>query len=86
MKSEFSRQLGLDYPIFQAPTDSLAGPELAAAVSNAGVMGALALTWTNPEDATRLIQEVCSQCDRLFQVNFVFKFCLGFSSQASHRA
>jgi nitronate monooxygenase len=74
MNSEFFRQLGLDYPIFQAPAGSLAGPELAAAVSNAGGMGALALTWTSPEDATRLIQEVRSQCDRLFQVNFVLAF------------
>ncbi len=37
-------------------------------------MGALALTWTSPEDATRLIQEVRSRCDRLFQVNFVLAF------------
>lgn len=74
MKSKFLQRIGLDYPIFQAPTGSLAGPELAVAVSNAGGMGALALTWTSPEDATRLINQVRAQSDRPFQVNFVLAF------------
>jgi nitronate monooxygenase len=32
-------RLGLRWPVLQAPTGSIAGPELAAAVSEAGAMG-----------------------------------------------
>jgi len=42
-------QFGLTYPIFQAPTGSGAGPELAIAVSSAGAMGGMAL-WPFPPD------------------------------------
>jgi NAD(P)H-dependent flavin oxidoreductase YrpB (nitropropane dioxygenase family) len=38
--------LGIEYPIVQAPMSAV--PELAAAVSNAGALGMLALTWSTP--------------------------------------
>lgn len=38
----------LSIPLLQAPIGSVASPQLAAAVSNAGGMGSLALTWTKP--------------------------------------
>lgn len=71
---QFAASLGLRYPIFQAPVGSLAGPELAAAVSQAGGMGALAITWTGPEEARRLIQSVRAKSEKPFQVNFVLAF------------
>ena len=40
--------LGIDVPIVQAPIGSATCPELAAAVSGAGGLGTLALTWTGP--------------------------------------
>lgn len=50
----------LKYPILQAPIGSLATTKLAAAVSNAGGMGSLALTWTEPDVAQqRGILETC---------------------------
>ncbi|MCW3053767.1 MAG: hypothetical protein JWN14_2937 [Chthonomonadales bacterium] len=64
----------LDYPIWQAPTGSIAGPELAAAVSAAGGMGAMALTWTSPEQAAAQIAQVRAQTPRPFQVNFALAF------------
>ncbi len=72
--TQFAASLGLRYPIFQAPVGSMAGPELAAAVSQAGGMGALALTWTSPQDATRLIETIRAKTERPFQVNFVLAF------------
>jgi nitronate monooxygenase len=65
---------GLDYPIWQAPTGSIAGPELAAAVSAAGGMGAMALTWASPEQAAAQITQVCAQTTNPFQVNFALAF------------
>ncbi len=70
----FAESLGLRFPIFQAPVGSVAGPELAAAVSQAGGMGALALTRTSPDDARRLIANVREQTERPFQANFVLAF------------
>jgi len=64
----------LTYPIWQAPTGSIAGPELAASVSSAGGMGAMALTWTSPEQAVAQIRQVRAQTARPFQVNFALAF------------
>ena len=68
------RDFGLRVPIVQAPTGSIAGPELAIAVANAGAMGALALTWTAPDDAARLITEVRAGTSGPFLVNFALAF------------
>lgn len=70
MSSLFS----LRYPIFQAPTGSIAGPELALAVSQAGGMGAMALTWTPPETAAAQVRQVRAATDRPFLVNFALAF------------
>lgn len=70
MAQSFLDKIGLRYPVFQAPTGSIAGPELAAAVSSAGAMGAMALTWADPEAARQAVLEVKAATDKPFQVNF----------------
>jgi nitronate monooxygenase len=65
---------GLRAPIFQAPTGSIAGPELAAAVSSAGAMGAMALTWTPPEVAAAQVRQVRAATERPFLVNYALAF------------
>ncbi len=62
--------LGLRYPLCQAPTGSIAGPELAAAVSGAGALGAMALTWATPEVAAELVRRVRQVTTAPFQVNY----------------
>jgi nitronate monooxygenase len=74
MHQDWTDALGLRCPIFQAPTGSIAGPELAAAVSAAGGMGAMALTWTTPETAGEYVRQVRTATDRPFQVNFALAF------------
>ncbi|MFI5385666.1 MAG: NAD(P)H-dependent flavin oxidoreductase [Fimbriimonadales bacterium] len=64
----------LRYPIWQAPTASLAGPELAAAVSKAGGMGSMALTWTSPEQSAEQVRQVRAQTTNPFFVNFALAF------------
>lgn len=66
--------LGLRLPLFQAPTGSIAGPELAAAVSQAGALGAMALTWTPPDLARAHVRAVRAATDSPFQVNFALAF------------
>ncbi len=65
---------GLTYPIWQAPTGSIAGPELAIAVANAGAMGAMGMTWTPPEIAASHVRQVLDATDKPFYVNFALAF------------
>jgi nitronate monooxygenase len=42
--------LGIEAPVVLAPMGDAVGPALAAAVSNAGGLGMLPLTWTSPDE------------------------------------
>src|SRR5437660_978684 len=66
--------LGIPIPILQAPTASIAGPELAAAVSIAGGLGSMGLTWTPEDEAVRAVCAVRATTDRPFAVNFALAF------------
>ena len=59
--------LGIEQPIVQAPMSAV--PELAAAVSNAGALGMLALTWSTP--AGDVVRETAALTDRPFGGNLV---------------
>ena len=61
LDSRLAAQLNLKYPIIQAPIGSKAGIELAAAISNAGSLGSLALTWTELDIAMDLAQGMREQ-------------------------
>jgi nitronate monooxygenase len=64
--------LGIEHPIVQAPIGSAAVPRLAAAVSNSGALGILALTWV--PDAARVVQETTGLTARPFGGNFVLEW------------
>jgi nitronate monooxygenase len=59
--------LGIEQPIVQAPMSDI--PPLAAAVSNAGALGMVTLTWS--EDAGAVIRETAALTARPFGGNFV---------------
>ena len=59
--------LGIEKPIVQAPMSAV--PELAAAVSNAGALGMLALTWSTP--AGDVVRETTALTERPFGGNLV---------------
>jgi Nitronate monooxygenase len=58
------RRLGLTAPVVQAPVGSATTPELAAAVSNAGGLGMLALTWTATGSVPDIIRATRPLTDR----------------------
>ena len=60
--------------IIQAPIGSIATPELAAGVANAGGMGALGLTWTPIEQVATKVLQVQELTDGPFYVNFALAF------------
>lgn len=75
MKSTpLSESLGLRYPLFQAPTGSVAGPELAAAVSRAGGLGSMGITWHTETDAVAQIRQIQAQTSAPFFVNYALAF------------
>jgi NAD(P)H-dependent flavin oxidoreductase YrpB (nitropropane dioxygenase family) len=68
------RRLDLTAPVVQAPVGSATTPELAAAVSNAGGLGMLALTWTPPGSVRESIRATRALTDRPFGVNVVLEW------------
>lgn len=80
MTSTLTRLLGIRYPIIQAPMAGVSTPQLAAAVSNAGGLGSVAVGHVGAEQAARLISQTRSLTDRPFNVNV---FC---HAPATHRA
>lgn len=68
------RRLGIDLPIVQAPIGSTVTPELVAAVSHAGGLGMLALTWTPAERIAPIVDRVRELTGRPFGANFVLDF------------
>lgn len=63
--------LKIDYPVIQAGMSGVAGPELVAAVSNAGGLGILTAALLPPDELRNRIRKVRELTDRPFGVNFL---------------
>jgi len=70
-ETRFTRLAGIEVPIVQAPIGGLARPELAAAVSNAGGLGMLALTWSDGELIAAHLRRVGELTTRPVGVNLI---------------
>lgn len=69
LRTSLCSVLGIEVPIIQAPIGSATCPALAAAVSNAGGLGMLALSWRDPDEIRPMIRETRERTDRPFGVN-----------------
>jgi nitronate monooxygenase len=67
--TRFLDRVGIELPILQAPMAGVSTPALAAAVSNAGALGALSLAATDAAGARAMIAEVRAATTRPFNVN-----------------
>ena len=74
LRTALCDRLGVELPIIQAPVGSAARPELVAAVSEAGGLGMLALTWQSPAQARRSIRRTRELTSRPFGANLVLDF------------
>lgn len=74
MKTALTRLLTIDHPVIQAPIGSATSPELASAVSNAGGLGTLALSWLNPAQSRESIRRTKQLTSKPFAVNLVLDF------------
>lgn len=71
---DFTARFGLKFPIVQAPTGSIAGPDLALAVCEAGAMGAMALTWLEPAAAAENVRFLLGRTSTPFLINYALAF------------
>jgi NAD(P)H-dependent flavin oxidoreductase YrpB (nitropropane dioxygenase family) len=67
MRTPLCELLGIEQPIVQAPMSAI--PELAAAVSNAGALGMVTLTWSNP--AGDVVRQTMKLTGRPFGGNLI---------------
>ena len=75
MKTALCELLGIEYPIIAAPMGpDLTGPELVAAVSNAGGLGILQAQLAPPPLFRREIQRIRELTDKPFGVNLILHF------------
>ncbi|WP_353243995.1 nitronate monooxygenase [Providencia sp.] len=81
----FLQRLGLRYPIIQAPMAVVSTPALAAAVSEAGGLGSLALGASSVEQARQLIAQTQALTNKAFNVN-VFCHLTPKRSQANEQS
>ena len=63
--------LKIQYPILQAGMADVAGPELVAAISNAGGLGILTATMVPPDVLKQRIQKIRELTDKPFGVNLI---------------
>jgi NAD(P)H-dependent flavin oxidoreductase YrpB (nitropropane dioxygenase family) len=71
METSFTRLMGIDHPVVQAPIGGLSVPALAGAVSNAGGLGMMAITWMTLDEIREAIAAARAITDRPFGVNVI---------------
>ena len=72
--TSFCRLVGIALPIVQAPIGGLSTPALAAAVSEAGGLGTLSITWREPDALRALLRETRERTAKPFAVNLVLEW------------
>ncbi len=72
--TSFCRLVGIDLPIVQAPIGGVSTPALAAAVSEAGGLGTLSITWRDPDALRTLLRETRALTAKAFAVNLVLEW------------
>ncbi len=65
------QELGIEYPVFSVGFGMAAGPELVAAVSNAGGFGVLGGDYLSPEQIPRTVERTRELTGRPFGINFI---------------
>ncbi|MDO9334009.1 MAG: nitronate monooxygenase [Dehalococcoidales bacterium] len=70
LKTRVTEMLGIKYPIIAGPMAYISGPELVAAVSNAGGLGVMAsLSYPNTQELQQAIRETQKLTKKPFAVN-----------------
>ena len=71
LRTPLCRALGIEYPIFSVGFGSAAGPDLVAAVSNAGGLGVLGASGMGPDEVRERIASTRKLTSLPFGINFI---------------
>ena len=71
LRTPLCDQLGIDVPVISAGMGPIAGPDLVAAVSNAGGLGVLGCTSMTPDEVRAVIRRTRELTDRPFGVDLI---------------
>ena len=71
MRTSVTERLGIERPIVQAPIGGLSVPALAGAVSKAGGLGMMSVTWRGLDEIRDAIATLRTITDRPFGVNLI---------------
>ncbi len=71
LKTPLCSQLGIELPIFSAGMGPIAGPELVAAVSNAGGLGVLGCTSMSADEIRQVVRKTYDLTDKPFGVDLI---------------
>ena len=74
IRTRLTDLLHLETPLVQAPIGGATVPELASAVSNAGALGMLSLTWRSADDARELIRQTRALTNKPIGINLVLEW------------
>jgi NAD(P)H-dependent flavin oxidoreductase YrpB (nitropropane dioxygenase family) len=74
VQTALTELLGIEAPIVLAPMGGAVTTELAAAVSNAGGLGTLPLSWNTPGEIKSTLAEMTALTDRPFGVNLILEW------------
>lgn len=88
LRTQFTELVGCTVPIQQAGLGTLANPDLAAAVANAGGQGMISVAGAPPELLTRILDGLRAQTSAAVGCNFLMPFvgdevseCVGIAAQ-----
>lgn len=71
LRTRLTERLAITYPVVQAPIGSASSAELAAAVSEAGGLGSLSITWRADDEIRRILRHVADRTARPIAANVV---------------
>jgi len=83
-KNELTELLQIKYPIVQAPMLGVSTPEMAAAISNAGGLGSVAVGGLSPQKTRELIQRTKELTSKPFAVNLFAHSVPAYDEQQVH--
>lgn len=74
LRTRLCETLGIEFPIICAPMGFVTGPDLAAAVSNAGGLGIMSFNGSPPPVLQQEIRRIRQLTDKSFGVNLLLEF------------
>jgi NAD(P)H-dependent flavin oxidoreductase YrpB (nitropropane dioxygenase family) len=74
VRTRLTDLVGIEHPVVQAPMGSAAGPALAAAVSNAGALGSISVSFTPPGVVGSFVADVRERTELPFAANVLLEW------------